>query len=83
MIGARSTGTATVRCGLAAATIRIATASRNASSGTWRRQRGRRGATEAASARRGERRGRAAAVALQADVAGEPAAGTTTSASED
>jgi hypothetical protein len=33
MIWACSTGTATVRCGLAAATTRIAPASRNASSG--------------------------------------------------
>ena len=46
MICAFSTGTATVRCGSAAATTRIATASRNAASGTCRRQRGRRGATD-------------------------------------
>ena len=47
MIDARSTGTATVFCGRAAARMRIASASRKASIGTWLRQRGRCGATEA------------------------------------
>ena len=46
MIDARSTGTATVFCGRAAATIRIASASRKASIGACIRQRGRFGATE-------------------------------------
>ena len=46
MIDARSTGTATVFCGRAAARMRIASASRKASIGTWRRQRGRLGATD-------------------------------------
>src|SRR4051812_33545047 len=50
MIAARSTGTATVFCGLAAATISTASASANASIGAWRRHPGRRGATEASSA---------------------------------
>src|SRR3954451_3331597 len=44
MIEARSTGTATVRSGLAAATISAGIASPTAASGTWRRQRGRFGA---------------------------------------
>jgi hypothetical protein len=35
-----------VRCGRAAAAIKTMIASRNASIGTWRRQRGRRGATD-------------------------------------
>ena len=46
MIDARSTGTATVFCGRAAARMRIASASRKASIGTCMRQRGRFGATE-------------------------------------
>jgi hypothetical protein len=40
MIDARSIGTATVVCGRAAATIRIANASAKASIGAWRRQPG-------------------------------------------
>src|SRR3954471_19193046 len=50
MIDARSIGTATVRCGLAAATISAAIAMRNTSIGRWRRKPGRVGATEAWSA---------------------------------
>src|SRR3954468_20179739 len=50
MIAARSTGTATVFCGLAAATISTAGASASASSGAWLRPPGRRGATDASSA---------------------------------
>src|SRR5512132_2774828 len=53
MIDARSTGTATVFSGRAAARMRIASASRKASIGTWGRQR-----------RRGERLGGAPAIAL-------------------
>src|SRR3954453_12968919 len=54
MMAARSTGTATVFCGLAAATISTASASANASIGAWRRHPGRRGATEASSAGAGK-----------------------------
>ena len=43
------TGTAALRCGRAAATISAAMASRKTSIGAWRRQRGRRGATEGCS----------------------------------
>jgi hypothetical protein len=50
MIAARSTGTATVFCGLAAATISTASASANAAMGACRRQPGRRGATDFRSA---------------------------------
>ena len=50
MIAALSTGTATVRCGRAAATISAAIAIANTSIGAWRRQPGRRGATDSVSA---------------------------------
>ena len=50
MIDAVSIGTATVRAGRAAAMIRTASATANASIGTCRRQRGRRGDTDALSA---------------------------------
>jgi hypothetical protein len=56
-IDARSTGTATVRCGLAAARTRRASARASAAIGAWRRQRGLRGATD------GWRRGAAKAAA--------------------
>jgi hypothetical protein len=46
MIEAFSIGVAIVRCGRAAAAISTAIASTNASIGRWRRQRGRRGATD-------------------------------------
>ena len=47
---ARSTGTATVRCGFAAATTSSASASAAAAIGAWRRQPGRRGTTDGCSA---------------------------------
>src|SRR3954447_5129168 len=50
MIDARSTGTATVFCGLAAATISTASARAKAAMGACRRQPGRRGATDASNA---------------------------------
>ena len=49
-IAARSAGTATLICGRASAAIRPAMASAASSSGAWRRQPGRRGTADAATA---------------------------------